>query len=66
MGSETVHSDHVRFPNMTLPLTEVFDQLERELAKAPSSNAKRHRAQVEEAINAILSPGPAPKKRRHQ
>jgi hypothetical protein len=66
MGSETIHSDQVRFPDMTLSLTELFDQLERELAPAPSSNAKRHRAQVEEAIQAILSPKPAPKKRRHQ
>ena len=62
MGSETIHSDQVRFPDMTLSLTELFDQLERELAPAPSSNAKRHRAQVEEAIQAILSPKPAPKK----
>ena len=62
MGSRGIEADKIRFPDLSLSLTESFQKIMDELSPSMSTSFKRHRLQLEEAIKDLSQP--PPKRRR--
>jgi hypothetical protein len=62
MGSRGIEADKIRFPDLSLSLTESFQKIMDEFSPSMSTSFKRHRLQIEEAIKDTSQP--PPKRRR--
>ena len=62
MGSHGIEADKIRFPDLSLSLTEAFQTIMDEFCPSMSTSSKRHRRQIEEALKDLSQP--PPKRRR--
>ena len=63
MGSKPVGKEATRFPDISLSLTEACRALLREFARPPSKAAKRHRAELEQAVESLRGLRPSKRSR---